>query len=65
MSAPATNAFSPAPVRTTPRVAGSAAMAAKAASISATVASFRALSLSGRLMVTKATPSRLSTRRFW
>src|SRR6266545_364719 len=65
MSAPATNAFSPAPVRMTPRVAGSAARAAKAASSSSTVPSFRALSLSGRLMVTKAMPSRISTRRFW
>ena len=65
MSAPATNAFSPAPVRMTPRTAGSAATAAKAAPSSSTVRSLRALSLSGRLMVTKLMPSRVSTRRFW
>ncbi len=65
MSAPATKAFSPAPVRITPRMAASAPMAVNAASSSSTVRSFSAFSLSGRLMVTIATPSRLSTVRFW
>ena len=65
MSAPATKAFSPAPVRITPRTAASAPMAVNAASSSSTVRSFSAFSLSGRLTVTTATPSRLSTVRFW
>ena len=64
MSAPATKAFSPAPVRMAPRTCGSEPMAAKAASSSSTVRSLSAFSFSGRLMVTIATPSRVSTLRF-
>ena len=64
MSAPATKAFSPAPVRITPRTDASAPSAAKTASSSSITRSFRAFSFSGRLTVTMATPSRLSTIRF-
>jgi hypothetical protein len=51
MSAPATKAFSPAPVRITTPQAGSALACAKAASMSAMTASFKAFNLSGRLTV--------------
>ena len=64
MSAPATKAFSPAPVRITPRTPASAARAAKARSSSSMVRPFRAFSFSGRLTVTTATPSFVSTLRF-
>src|SRR5690606_32413480 len=60
MSAPATNAFSPAPVTKIPRTWSSCARDRNARSISATVSAFRALSLSGRLIVRVATPSRCS-----
>src|SRR5262245_9000394 len=64
MSAPATKAFSPAPVSTTPRTSASAPSAVKQASSSSITLSFRAFSFSGLLMVTTATPSRASTRRW-
>ena len=51
MSAPATKAFSPAPVTITTPTAGSAFAAAAAAARSAITASFSAFSLSGRFTV--------------
>ena len=56
MSAPATNAFGPAPVSTTARTAASASASAKAASSASRVAALSALSLSGRLMRMVRTP---------
>jgi hypothetical protein len=64
MSAPATKAFSPAPVTMTARTAVSAPTASKQCCSSPIVASFSALSLSGRLTVTKAMPSRSLRRMF-
>src|SRR5436190_12755359 len=63
MSAPATNALGPAPVRMTPRTAGSVSIRVTASSSSAMTAAFRALSLSGRLTVTSAMPSVRSKSR--
>src|SRR6267143_2348883 len=63
MSAPATNAFVPAPVRIAPLIASSLAMRSAACASSSTTWSFRALSLSGRLMVMNAMASRISNRR--
>ena len=54
MSAPATNAFGPAPVSTTHAHGGSSAAASKAACRASRVAAFSALSLSGRLTVMRA-----------
>ena len=51
MSAPATNAFSPAPVRMTTRTSASSFTAAKAVFSSCMVAMFSALSTFGRSMV--------------
>ena len=65
MSAPATNALGPAPVRMTPAIASSDSIRSTARSRSAMTASLRAFSLSGRLMVTMAMPSRTSKSRFW
>src|SRR6516225_250088 len=57
MSAPAANAFSPAPVRTTMRADGSASAASSAALSSPSSAVDSALSFSGRLRVRTTTPS--------
>src|SRR6266513_2040205 len=65
MSAPATNAFCPAPVRIAPLIASSVATRSAASASSSTTWSFRAFSLSGRLMVISATPSLISNRRVW
>jgi hypothetical protein len=61
MSAPATNAFSPAPVRMTPRTEASAAMAVNTWSSSSITRALIAFSFSGRLTTTTATPSVVST----
>ncbi len=60
MSAPATNALSPAPVRTSTRTSGSPIARAAAAAISSTVARLRAFSFSGRFTVIQPTPSSTS-----
>src|SRR5438046_607834 len=65
MSAPATNAFCPAPVSIAPLIASSVATRSAASASSSTTWSFRAFSLSGRLMVISATPSLISNRRVW
>src|SRR5215831_17628796 len=65
MSAPATNAFSPAPVRIAARTLESCSMFEVHCSRSVIVCRFRALYLSGRLTVTTATDSSTSYRRFW
>src|SRR4051812_38417975 len=66
MSAPATNAFSPAPVRMMPFTAASESSAPNAWSSSRIVCAFSAFSLVGRFRVTTAMPpSRVSTSRFW
>src|SRR5882672_10926877 len=54
MSAPATNAFSPAPVRISTPTSGSRPAAATAWSSSSTVRRSRAFSFSGRLIVRRA-----------
>ncbi len=62
MSAPATKAFSPAPVSTTARTSASPAISSATASNSRLVAVFRAFITSGRVTVTTATaPSRLTS----
>ena len=63
MSAPATKAFGPAPVRMTTRTEGSAAAASKAACSSAIVSWLRAFNLSGRLRLIVRIPSLSSTIR--
>src|SRR5256885_15643908 len=65
MSAPATNAFGPAPEIIAPLIAPSVATRSAASASSSTTWSFSAFSLSGRLMVMKATPSLISNRRVW
>src|SRR5205823_13563918 len=65
MSAPATNAFCPAPETIAPLIASSVATRSAASASSSTTWSFSAFSLSGRLMVMKATPSLISNRRVW
>ena len=65
MSAPATNAFSPAPVRMTTRTASSACSARIACPSSASVAALSALSTFGRLTVTVARAPSSSTRRLF
>ena len=62
MSAPATNAFSPAPVMTTTRTASSAWSAVSVWRSSASVRKLSALRTFGRLIVTRATASSRSTR---
>ena len=57
MSAPAANAFSPAPVRTTVRASVSSASSRSRSRSSVSVSPFSALSTSGRSIVTTATPS--------
>src|SRR6187397_1569892 len=57
MSAPATKALLPVPVTMTPRIAGSVSIRVTASPSSAMTMALRALSLSGRLMVTRAMPS--------
>ena len=57
MSAPATNAFSPAPVKTTTATESSSRKASRAARMSSCTCRFTALRTSGRLMVISATPS--------
>ena len=64
MSAPATKAFSPAPVKITTRTDSSAPKSAKQASNSPIVAPLRAFILSGRLTVTVAMPSATSHKIF-
>jgi cytochrome bd-type quinol oxidase subunit 1 len=64
MSAPATNALSPAPVRMTPRTASSSRACSKAVRRSFHVGVFRALSTLGRLTVTEAIAPRFSYRTF-
>ena len=64
MSAPATNAFSPEPVRMTAPTAGSHRIAVKQARSSRTVFSLSAFRTLGRLTVTRAIRSRMSTTRF-
>ncbi len=63
MSAPATNALAPAPVRMTPRIAASVSIRVTASPSSAMTVAFSAFSLSGRLTVTRAMPSRDSKSR--
>src|SRR3990172_2072298 len=65
MSAPATKAFSPAPVMTTARTASSEPRCENARSSSAMVSWFMAFSFCGRLTVRSATSSRVSSFRFW
>src|SRR5213080_2979636 len=65
MSAPATNAFCPAPESIAPLIASSVATRSTASASSSTTWSFRAFSLSGRLMVMKAMASRRAKRRVW
>src|SRR2546425_683777 len=65
MSAPATKALGPAPVRIAPRMASSVARRWATSASSAITWSFSALSLSGRLMVISAMPSLISKRRVW
>src|SRR6266704_1972491 len=65
MSAPATKALGPAPVRIAPRMASSVARRRATSASSAITWSFSALSLSGRLMVISAMPSLISKRRVW
>src|SRR5690606_17995851 len=61
ISAPATNARSPAPVTTVPRTSSSAVMRATASPNSRMASAFRALRFSGRWMVSSATgPSKSS-----
>jgi hypothetical protein len=55
MSAPATNAFSPAPVNTIARTPSSSPSASNAVRISPRSAWFSAFNTAGRLMVTTAT----------
>src|SRR5262245_41496413 len=62
MSAPATNAFSPAPETRTTLTWASSLARATAASISCMVSRSSAFSFSGRLMVRRAIPSRASYR---
>ena len=57
MSAPATNAFSPAPVKTTTATESSFRNRSSAARMSSWTCRFTALRTSGRLMVISATPS--------
>src|SRR5438094_3600600 len=57
ISAPATNAFSPAPVRISTPTRGSLPAVSTARSISCTVARSRAFSFSGRWIVSRAMPS--------
>jgi hypothetical protein len=64
MSAPATNAFSPAPVRSTTPASSARAISPAAAKSSWTVARFRELSDLGRLMVIVAILPDTSTIRF-
>jgi hypothetical protein len=64
MSAPATKAFSPAPVSTTARTSASRPSSPNARASSATVAVSRAFSFSGRSMVTVATAPARSMRKF-
>ena len=63
ISAPAMKAR-PAPVRMTPRTSSRARSSSIIVPSSTTVASFSALSLSGRLTVTVATPSATASIRF-
>src|SRR2546426_1142466 len=65
MSAPATKALGPAPVRIAPRISSPVARRSATSASSAITWSFSALSLSGRLMVINATPSLISKRRVW
>src|SRR3989442_4361735 len=65
MSAPATKALGPAPVRIAPRMSSPVATRSATAARSAITWSFSALSLSGRLMVIKAMASLISKRRVW
>src|SRR5688572_22910466 len=66
MSAPATNALSPAPVMTTTRTSSSRAAASSAPSSAHRTAPLSALRLSGRLIVSSATaPRRSSSTSFW
>jgi hypothetical protein len=62
MSAPATNAFWPAPVMTTTRTPSSSRSSSSAAAPSCRVFMFSAFSLSGRLIVISATRPRRSSR---
>ncbi|MDQ1119541.1 hypothetical protein QE383_001849 [Pseudoxanthomonas winnipegensis] len=62
ISAPATNAFGPAPVSTTTRTPGSASAARKASVSAAMVAASSALSLSGRLTVMRRTTPSSATK---
>src|SRR5512135_3075618 len=64
MSAPAINAFSPAPVRRTAPTSGRAESSSMAEPSSRTVAGFRAFRDFGRLKVTVAIRSETSTSRF-
>src|SRR4051812_24423386 len=64
MSAPATNAFSPPPVRITARTASSLRTYSNASPISATVCAFSAFRTFGRSMVMIAIASRTSTFTF-
>src|SRR5436309_637182 len=64
MSAPATKAFSPAPVMTTAPHPGSFSAASTAALISVRTRLLRAFSFSGRLTVIQTTPFWFSTSRF-
>jgi hypothetical protein len=61
MSAPAQNAFSPAPVRTTARTPSSASISSRRASSASNISGDIALSASGRFRVTSATCSRRSS----
>src|SRR3989442_5205708 len=63
MSAPATNALSPAPVMTTTRIDASLRSSSSSAAPSSRVLMFRAFLLSGRLIVIIPTRSRLSNTR--
>ena len=63
MSAPATKALLPAPVRIAPLMPSSVATRSAAWDSSSTTWSLSAFSLSGRLMVMNATASRVSNRR--
>ena len=63
MSAPATNAFSPAPVMTTTRTASSSPSAVNVWCSSSRVCELMAFRTPGRLNVTRATASSRSTRR--
>ena len=64
MSAPATKAFSPAPVRITTPTSAFSRSEEKTAWISRTVFSFSAFNTLGRLIVTRATRSWISRIRF-